>query len=66
MKIYEPIAIALVTVLVLASVFMLGKHSGYKEAIASRNVELGITNEVRESGRIRSNRLNVLNAITPR
>lgn len=43
MKIYEPIVIALTTVLVLAGVFMLGKHTGYSEAVAARNAQLGIT-----------------------
>lgn len=50
MKLYEPIAIALATVLVLASVFMLGKHTGYTEAIAASNAQLGITDTRKEVG----------------
>ncbi len=36
MKIYEPIAISLFTVLVLGASFLLGKSVGYREAMSAR------------------------------
>ena len=44
MKVYEPVAIALVTVLVLASVYTLGKHSGYQKAMANLAAPQAVTN----------------------
>lgn len=43
MKVYEPVAIALVTVAVLASVYLLGKHSGHEKAMASLAAQQAVT-----------------------
>ena len=52
MKIYEPIAISLFTVLVLSATFMVGKHVGYTEglALSEQSIEMSVNNIEQAAG----------------